>query len=167
MKKNIELNHLTNVVPVNKTVSDKCTTAPFYFRGEIGTGGSLFQTNRTNESSVTIECITIDGFLGGETVDVVKMDIEGFEPYALEGMKETLDKTKNILLFLELAPNHLSRAGVSPDDFLAQLDKAGFACQVINEERRCLQPTTTELIPEEGFSRGYCNLYCVKKANSK
>ena len=97
----------------------------------------------------------------------MKMDIEGFEPYALEGMNETLDQTKNILLFLELAPNHLSRAGVSPDDFLAQLDKAGFACQVINEERRCLQPTTTELIPEEGFSRGYCNLYCVKKANSK
>jgi hypothetical protein len=110
-----------------------------------------------------IECITIDDLLDGETVDVLKMDVEGLEPYAQIGVKETLARNKNSVLFLGLAPYHLNRNVVSTNEYLAHLEKVGLECQLIRAERRCHLPITTELIPEEGF-RGYCNIYCAKRA---
>ena len=166
LKTNIELNHLTNVTPVNKAVSDRCTTVPFFYRRDTGVGGSLFPTNRPNECTVPVESITIDAFLAGESVDVVKMDIEGGESFALEGMNKTLFQSKCLLLIVEFIPGLLQRAGVNPEEFLAQLDKAGFECQLINEELRCLQPLVPDVALSNEYSGETRNLYCTKKATA-
>lgn len=101
LKTNIKLNQLTNVIPVNKAASDKRGTVPFFIEKSNDVQGSLFSTLRAGEFTVPVECITIDEFIGGEPVDVIKMDIEGGEPYALEGMKDTLAQNKDIVLFIE------------------------------------------------------------------
>lgn len=165
LKKNIELNHLTNVIAVNKAASNTSASAPFFIAKPNDVQWSLFPTLRTGEYSVPVECITIDELLGGETVDVVKMDIEGSEPFAMEGMKQTLSTSPNIVLFLEFHGPWLRRAGVEPEDFLDQMDRAGFECQLINDGRKRLQPLKLELTPEEGFYHGFCNIYCTKKAS--
>ena len=101
LKRNVELNHLTNVIPVNKAASNKCTIVPFYLCKPNDVRGSLYPTLRTDEFSVPVGCTTIDEFMGGVPVDVVKMDIEGGEPYALEGMKQTLALSKDVVLIME------------------------------------------------------------------
>jgi len=156
LKKNIELNHLTNVIPVNRAVSDRCTTLPFFFRQQTGVTGSLYAAHQPGELTIPVECVTIDGYLAGKSVDVVKMDIEGGEPSALEGMKSTLSRSKDVVLFVEINPDCLLQAGATPEKLLAQLDKAGFQCQHINEEERTLQPANAGV--------GFCNIYCVKTA---
>lgn len=167
LTRNIELNGFNNVLPINKAVSDQNTTLPFYFRSETGTGGSLLKTDRTNEESVNVECVTIDDLLDGRTVNVLKMDVEGFEPRAIIGMQRTLSQVDDLVLFLELAPDHLKRAGGNQIEYLKQLEQAGLQCQFISEDRRSLLPTSTELIPEQGFSKGYCNIYCIKSRSSR
>ena len=167
LKKNIELNHLTNVIPVNKAASDSNVSSSFFIAKPNDVLGSLFPTLRTDEYSVPVECITIDELLDGGTVDVVKMDIEGAEPFALNGMMNTIRKSPNIVLFLEFHGPWLKRAGVEPQDFLDQLKEAGFECQLINDGRKILQPLKLELTPEEGFYHGFCNIYCVKKASAQ
>jgi len=155
LKRNVELNHFTNVIPVNKAVSDRSATTPFFLRQHTGVIGSLFPTGSPDEFTVPVECITVDAFLAGGPVDVVKMDIEGGEPFALKGMKKTLSKSKDIVLFVEFNAPSLHRAGSNPEDLLAQLENTGFECQVINEELRCLQPIKPNL--------RFCNIYCTKK----
>ena len=156
LKRNVELNHLTNVIPINKAVSDKCATVPFYFRQRTGVTGSLLAAHQPNESTIAVECVTIDEHLAGKPVDVVKMDIEGGEPHALQGMKKTMSQSKDMVLFVEFNRSCLLQAGVNQQAFLAQLKKADFECQVINEELRCLQPIKPGLES--------CNLYCLKEA---
>jgi len=163
LKKNIELNNLTNVIPVNKAASDSNANTSFFIAKPNDVQGSLFPTLRTDEYSVPVECITIDELLSGESVDVVKMDIEGAEPFALKGMTKTLSASPNIVLFLEFHGPWLKRAGVEPQDFLDQLKQSGFECQLINDGRKLLQPLKLELTPEEGFYHGFCNIYCVKR----
>ncbi len=49
-----------------------------------------------SEISATVETITIDSF--GEDVDVMKLDIEGMEVSALNGAKETIERSRPICL---------------------------------------------------------------------
>jgi FkbM family methyltransferase len=158
LKKNVDLNNLSNVIPVNLAVSDTNTLMSFYYRQETGVTGSLFASNKPNESTVPVECVTIDGYLPGKRVDVLKMDIEGAEPNALKGMMQTLSLSTHIELFVEINPECLSKAGVEPKDFLSQLNSAGFDCQIIDEANRRLIPIEADL--------GFCNLYCVKKSKT-
>ena len=101
LKKNIELNQLTNVVPVNKAVSDSSTTMPFFIEKQNDVQGSLYSTLRSNEFTIPVECVTIDEYMAGQPVDVIKMDIEGGEPAALKGMEKTLANSKDLVLFIE------------------------------------------------------------------
>ena len=158
LKKNIELNHLTNVFPVNKAVSDKAVTLPFFFRQQTGVTGSLFNSEQPDEMRIQVECVTIDEYLDGESVDVVKMDIEGGEPFALNGMKNTLSRSNDMVLFVEIDPACLLQAGMTPETLLAQLDDAGFKCQDIDEAGGTLRPIDA--------GAGFCNIYCVKTSTA-
>ena len=101
LEKNIELNQLTNVVAINKAVGDATTTMSFFIEKENDVQGSLYSTLRSNEFTIPVECITIDDYMDGAPVDVIKMDIEGGEPYALAGMTKTLSKSTDPVLFIE------------------------------------------------------------------
>lgn len=123
----------------------------------------MFRHPQANVKEVIpVECITIDGFLGGRTVDIIKMDIEGNEPYALAGMEKTISKSDNLILFAEFAPAYLRRAGVNPKDYLIQLADLSFDIQLIDERSRCLKPVTEEVfrIDEPSW---HANLYCIKR----
>ena len=167
LKKNIELNDLKNVTAVNMAVSDKRGNVPFYLCKPNDVQGSLFATFRNNESAVSVESMTIDEFMDGKSVDVVKMDIEGGEPRALIGMEKTLKLSEDVTLFIEFNHQLLYRAEVDPTDLFSQLDEAGFECKVINEGLKALLPIVHPLTPEdllsEGFQHGFCNLYCTRK----
>lgn len=44
-------------------------------------------------------------------VDLVKMDVEGFEPLALRGMKETLSRSQDAAIILEVSIEQWGRFG--------------------------------------------------------
>lgn len=96
LKKNVEENSLKNVVLVNKAVGSK--------NEKVG-----IKRNRNNygDSKVLegneIECIRLDDFMN-EKVDLIKIDVQGFEPRVIEGAKEIIKKDKPIL-FVESEKN--------------------------------------------------------------
>lgn len=163
LKRSIHLNQYANVIQaVPKAVGNKPGTVQFFVY-EASDSHAMYQhpTAKVKEI-ISIECITIDDFLEGQSVNVIKMDIEGNEPYALEGMTKTILKSDNLTLFIEYAPDYLRRAGVEPDQYLNQLQTLGFEVQVIDEESRCLQPLSMKdaLISRDTYKR--VNLYCTK-----
>lgn len=73
-----------------------------------------------NNPETTVECrsLSLDQFVaerGIDRVDIVKMDIEGAELYALRGMISTLNRHRPILL-MEVNRLAASRLGYSPAD---------------------------------------------------
>ena len=114
--------------------------------------------------SVPVECVSIDEFLRGGPVDVIKMDIEGHEPYALMGMKQTIATSGPLTLFVELNPACLRRAGVEAEDFLASLVRLGFRVQLIDEHSRSLKRVTASLMQDaKNVPSWYANLCCIKE----
>ena len=79
---NIELNKLTSVEVINCAVSDKSGFAEIYLTSSFNTGSSGFvRTTAYALPKARVKVITLESLLknaGFVTVDVMKMDIEGF-----------------------------------------------------------------------------------------
>ncbi len=85
-------------------------------------------SHHTDEITVPVE--SLDGFLSEhgiapESVDVLRMDIQGYEYEVFQGMSELLRNGSVGLVFLELHPSTLKRTG-SYDEFISMLQEAGF-----------------------------------------
>ncbi|MHA1370961.1 MAG: FkbM family methyltransferase [Promethearchaeota archaeon] len=105
LKENIKINNLENVIVVSKGLWNKKLIKKLYI------GNNSFATHSLSENSeklaVSIELDTLDNILTGldiSKVNFVKMDIEGAEIQALDGMKRLL-KTND--LNLAIAAYHM------------------------------------------------------------
>lgn len=147
LEKNLERNGLTNAVAVQKAVSNQAGIATFYLT-EHNKGTHSLANNRDVRETIEVETDTLDlslRALGIEKVNVLKIDIEGAEPLAVQGMGETLARNPNIIIFTEFYPKAMRRLGKDPVVFLEMLATFGFQIQDIDENKRCL----TEVRPED------------------
>lgn len=81
----------------------------------VNSGGYCIKKNLENNYT-PVECVTIDS-LNFKKVDLIKLDVEGFEYDVLLGMKDSLLNNKPIL-FIEIFENHFKKV----NDFLNMLN---------------------------------------------
>lgn len=81
------------------------------------------------------------------SVQTIKMDIQGYEGFALQGMQTTLERNAGIALVTEFWPSEMRRAGSDPHDFLRDLSKLGFAAWRISAAT--LAPVESETLVSE------------------
>lgn len=96
LKKNIEINQLASRVHVvSNAVSDHIGEATFY-ECEDSAFSSLKDTHRKKIiSSEVVPITTIDRFVensGIDNLDLIKIDVEGFETEVIRGAKNTLER---------------------------------------------------------------------------
>ncbi len=135
--RNIELNGYRNIVPVQKAISSTVGSERFFIHPST-VGHSLFPETSKSQRIINVEVTTLDRFLEGEgwpSVHLVKMDIEGAEPAALEGMTGLLMRNRALRLVLEYVPHILERAGEDPTRFLDRLRGLGFTIRAIGRDR--------------------------------
>ena len=154
--RNLALNGLDGrceVVPL--ALADVPGRRSFYLGGG-GDTSSLYEPGEGAEP-IEVEVTTLDAWLDpAVAVDVIKLDIEGGEPAALHGMRETIRRAApNLVVFAECNPELLERAGSSPADLLATLRDLGLETNWIDEDRKETRP-----LDELGSWAGYVNLYC-------
>lgn len=163
---NVEMNRFANIRPIRKAVADRSSSAKLILYQEGSGLHSMYR--RPNSQGVTargeisVECIAIDELLEGSHLELIKLDIEGCEPYALEGMRETIARSPNLIMFAEFAPVLLRQAGIEPWDYLERIRALGFNVHFIDDQSLCLRPATKEFVRDE--DPWWCaNLYCLKQ----
>jgi FkbM family methyltransferase len=83
--------------------------------------------------TLVVEAVAIDSFLAEERVDLVKVDVEGFEPSVFRGMEETMRRNSPVI-FAEFAPGtirHISRS--DPAELLELVDSLGYRVRVVSD----------------------------------
>lgn len=88
-------------------VSNFVGTSKFHVPyADIPTSGSLNPQGFRGYSGrvIEVEVTTVDQVVGNSTVDLVKIDVEGFEDKVLEGMENTLLRSKPSLI-IECLPD--------------------------------------------------------------
>ena len=174
LKKNTISPKYRNVIPVKKAISDSSGKVKFFAASNPGNPGKhgFYDVSKINpdfslKNNLTVETITVDDFLlkeGNPQINFIKMDIEGAEPKALTGMKNTVIRSRNLAMIVEFNVKALQLAGENSSLFLNQLENMGFKIQTI-------QPNGN-IKPVDGFSwrfakEGYLNLFCLKVKEDK
>ena len=111
LNRNIKLNQLTNVIPLNYAVYSKETKIKLYLPEEES-GYTIYNTimsNRagTEDKFVDVNAQTVDYLLQlnqirEEEVNWIKIDVEGAEFEVLKGATNVLSKSKDIALLIEI-----------------------------------------------------------------
>jgi len=125
---NIILNEIDNISIYQAAAHEEEKIISF-IAGEGNSGGSKIYPNNPHphyleakHSLVEIETVRLDSLLQDRKYDVIVMDIEGSEIFALRGMPNILKKSQ--LLFIEWITFHLEYvAAVPPEEFAIELEK--------------------------------------------
>jgi FkbM family methyltransferase len=103
---NVRLNQLA--------VSDKTEESRLYISKELNVDHRAYPTEGETRKAISIQSTTLDNYFPpGEHVDLIKMDIQGFELQALRGAERVLADNPEIKLLLECWPYGLRAAGDS------------------------------------------------------
>jgi FkbM family methyltransferase len=133
LRHNIVINGLHNVTIVEQALSSSSGTAELFISPwsafhSLNVEGAVKRDNRGRDAAppITVQTVTLDEFVrehGAEAPDLVKIDVEGAELLALEGMRDTLGSAAPLLL-CEL---HWTNA-----PFIKFLDSVGYRARVID-----------------------------------
>lgn len=162
---NVRANGHSNVKALQKAASDGPGTTVL-FRDQAHTGiHSLYPTEseKSVRQQVAVERVALDDCLDIAAADVIKIDVEGSEPFALRGMRRLISRSPKLKLFIELNPIALQSAGVAPQEFLAQLHDLGFRqIFLLDEKRQRMEPFPVYRAEAVDEGQGAENLLCVK-----
>jgi len=124
--KNIKLNKMTNIVPINKALSDSSGTQLLY-RNLYKKDPSIYRMwFESDEESIPVKVITLDEWLKNKHVDLIKIDVDGYECKIFHGMKKIISENPNLIIFSEYWPKGLRKSGNSPKEYLNIIKKHDF-----------------------------------------
>jgi FkbM family methyltransferase len=123
LQTNLKLNNTSNITIHNIAASNKKETIKFQLN-TVNSGGSKrvpinnhYMYTYDNPEVIDVEAYSLDNYLSNNKFDLVLIDIEGSEYFAMQGMTDILAQTKNLIV--EFLPHHISNvAGVKLTDFL-------------------------------------------------
>ena len=108
---------------------------------KIYTSKNLNVDHRTYEPEdydavMDVKAVSIDDYVRSKnlsSVHFIKMDIQGFEMQALEGMQETLKLNPQVQLISEFWPYGLKKAGSSLSAYYQRLVELGWKCYLLDK----------------------------------
>lgn len=143
LRRNIELNGLQTVVEILPfAAGERDETRTLYGSREHDTSDrTLFSSGDIARVAHEVQTINTESYLRAhfprdyESIRIVKMDIEGFEPYAITGLKELMQRSQT-LLFTEINYRRLRQAGSSAKAYLEILSGFGFHFYLIDQKTK-------------------------------
>ncbi len=120
LRENIKLNEIKNIEVLQVAVGEKSKLIRFT---DIAMDDiNKVEQNKTREG-VTVPMMRLDDILADiPSIDVIKIDVEGYEKYVLEGAVETLKKTK--ALYIEYYEPNTQEFGYNRVEIKNMLERA-------------------------------------------
>jgi FkbM family methyltransferase len=132
LSKNIALNSLTGVVPLNLGLSNKKEEALF-FTYPSQSGASSMTNNVETADIMEVRCsvIRLDDYCQAnkDRADFIKCDVEGAELFVFQGAESYL-VTDTPVVFTEMLRKWCAKYGYHPNDIIDFFGRLGFVCYI-------------------------------------
>jgi FkbM family methyltransferase len=126
LQTNVLLNNCANITTHNIAASDKKETIQFQLN-PVTSGGSKrlpihnkYIYTYDNPEVIEVQAYSLDDYLDDQRFDVVLIDIEGSEYFAMKGMPSILANATTLIV--EFLPHHITNvAGITFDEFISNI----------------------------------------------
>ena len=121
----VALNQVTEIVePINMAVADKSSV--IHFQSERDSQSSISTTATGN--TISVNCTSLDKYFPNTKIELLKIDVEGWEEKVLEGASLLLsDKNRSPrLIYIEVHPFAWKEVGTSWDSLINLLSKYNY-----------------------------------------
>jgi FkbM family methyltransferase len=128
LQRNIDENKYGNVTACPLAVSNVNAILTLY-RDRFNNLDHRLTNPGRGGTALKVEAVRLDDFLPSHfdrPIDLIKMDIQGSEGLALDGMRSTLARDGGPLLLTEYWPLGLDQSGTGAEQFLRELEQAGY-----------------------------------------
>lgn len=126
---------LQNVRLSQAAVGEHSGNSELYLSDKLNVDHRAYMANGDSRRTVPIEIVALDDhFKPGERVDLIKMDIQGYELHALRGANRVLEDNPDIKLLIEFWPYGLKQAGANWVDLIAALEQKGMVTRQVSSE---------------------------------
>ena len=151
---------LANVRLSQAAVGEFSGRSKLHLSDKLNVDHRTYTSEGDSRRAVPIDIIALDDyFKPGQHVDLIKMDIQGYELHALRGANRVLADNRNAKLLLEFWPYGLKQAGANWIDLIATLESKNMTvCQVTTHG---LTPFRSESVRES--PDWYVNLFASSK----
>ena len=136
---NVRINALENVYLLNSAAWDKNELLIFHPNGALGQinpAGIPDEHHRIGTKpgaeNATVYGRALDEKIGHLEIDLIKIDVQGAEARALEGMPKAVARAKSIII--EIWPAGLRQFGNTPRDITRAISAAGFDLYACTKE---------------------------------
>tara|TARA_B100000941_G_C28441514_1_gene519914 strand:+ start:284 stop:1117 length:834 start_codon:yes stop_codon:yes gene_type:complete len=155
-----------NVLSFHLAASDIKQKLPLFISKENRGDNRLYSTNQ-KRNSIMVDCLTVDELLEEnkmENLDLIKIDVQGYEPKVLKGMLNIVRSSKKLIVLSEFWPKGILQAGESPKEFLTMLRKMQFQLFELKKNGFLvfLKPSEDNKFIQKYQGRKYTNIICKK-----
>lgn len=164
--KNIQANGYCNVVAALQAVSNKTEKIKLYLSKD-NKGDHRIYDSQDGRPCIDIEAVRLDDYFknSNQRINFIKMDIQGAEAAAIQGMERLLKKNGNLTVVTEFWPLGIKKSGAEPEEYLQFFQKRGFKLYHINERQKKVEPANLPvLLAAYTVEKGnHTNLLCLKE----
>ena len=148
----------SNICLCQAALGERSERSKLYISNELNVDHRVYLSQGDHRTTVPIDIIALDNyFKPGQRVDLIKMDIQGYELHALRGATRVLADNPAVKLLLEFWPYGLKQAGSNWLELVEALkDKRRSLSQVTH---RGLVAFRSESVTED--PNWYVNLFAV------
>jgi len=164
LKKNVEINNFRNVTLIKKGVSSKNEKVSLYLDEENKGNHTIFP--QKGRKSIEVEVVRLDDYFEDYEgkINFIKIDIQGAEIIALQGMRNILEKNKEVKILAEFWPEGFENYGIKSEDYLSLFSQFGFKLYDVSRGKNQIAPVS---IPEflkihASEKRNQSSLFCVR-----
>jgi FkbM family methyltransferase len=133
-----------------------------------GTSSMVLDPSRKGIRPVEVETTTIDheiSFLGDIHSALVKIDVEGFEPFVFLGAQQTNKRVKNLIYLIEFDSAYLPRSGTTGKEFFQYLSQT-FSTYILTRDGLSVVLDYAELESRvEPGRKVHCDLVLIRIAD--
>jgi FkbM family methyltransferase len=128
LRDQLRLNAVSNVTIVDAAATSR--EGSIAFQTTLGPMSTIAKAD--DEGVTTVRAVTLDGQFPAQRIDILKIDVEGFEEDVLRGSARLLqdDARRPRLVFIEVHPYAWGAVGTTSARLIALLDEAGYSLEL-------------------------------------